>query len=174
MGNGNGNGVTTPEASVTVSRQHSFSTGRSSLSIPPVPTHGTNNHHSQTVYGVGVGGVSSPSLRTKAPTPLVFDTINPFATLPRSRTRSKPLDPIQSQGRLEDEYRNAEAEALSGTAPMSGDGDDDDDDELEPPRRPGTRARLMSFEDMLGGPPPEPRKGSASGSGSGSSPSRWR
>lgn len=116
--------VTTPPPSITVSRQHSFSTGRSSesnsFSSPPPRQFD-----------------SSRSARS-SPRSHVFNTTNPFSTFPRSRT----LDPIRSLGGSpEDE------EAGLG---------------LEPPQRPGLRPRMMSFEDMLGGPPPGHERGDRS------------
>lgn len=110
--------VASPPPSITVSRQHSFSTGRTSSSATaPFPAH-TRPFESR---------VSPP------PRAQVFSTTNSFSTFPRTRT----LDPIRSVGTPEDE----------------------DDLGLEPPRRPGLRPRMMSFEDMLRGPSPDQNQG---------------
>lgn len=141
-----GAGVTTPPPSITVSRQHSFSTGRSSLSNP-IPTSnqnsspGRNYNISTTQYSLNNGNGHGDRIGAGSPRRHIFDTTNPFATLPRTRT----LEPIRSGSSSPQDDR------ISGEA-----------------GRPEVRGRLMSFEDMLGGGPPGrdgPDRRSGSGSG---------
>jgi hypothetical protein len=148
--------VTSPSRSITVSRSHSFSTGGSipqtSTLSPPPPSNNLGQ-----VPGsphTNIASTSSPHLGSNnGQEGFRFDTANPFGTFPRHKSTLTPIRSVSDEEHAHPHTGPREREHST----------DKSEGGLSP--TPGTRARLMSFEDMLSGPPLEAAPGGRKGSG---------